>query len=92
MFIIVSTFESGSEVFSCVPEGWVQDNCLLFWPPEGSTDKKIYKLRSKEVCPKENWRTFQCKKRSEGPFQSFIDGIQAEKSIVGFTDTESELQ
>lgn len=92
MFLIVTTIENGRDEVSCVPEGWVRDNSVLLWPPKGTKAKKIYKMRSKEVPPEDNWESLPCKVRDVGPIHTFIAGLEKEKFVADFTDTDSELR
>lgn len=89
MYCIVATLENGIHNISYVPTLWIKKN-KLFWPPDGTTQKKINKMREKNTQPSEDWIKLKCNVR-ETNIPTYTEGISKEKIYAEFTDTESEL-
>lgn len=89
-YSIVSTKENNVINISCVPNLWIQNN-KLWWPPIGTKEKKINKLRANCCAPEPHWRKMKCNIKCTD-ILTYEDGIAKEKIYAGFTDTESELQ
>ena len=83
MYQVVKTVEEGKVFFTTVPTIWIKDN-ILFFP---SSDWKT--LRKKNAYPEQGWIKMTCAPRKE-IFEKLEDGLEAEKKLVEFEDTEEE--
>ncbi|KAH9629824.1 hypothetical protein HF086_011474 [Spodoptera exigua] len=82
-FTIVQTLEDGKKVLSCVPEGWVKNNCLA-WPR-----KKADKLtRVENSLPGADWFLMPCIVKRSG--LTYDEGQLAISIMTEVTDTEED--
>lgn len=57
LFCVVETIENGKILCSAVPEIWVVDGHILYWPPGSANTMN----RSQPIPPQSDWIPHMCK-------------------------------